>query len=190
MVIKALILIIAAAFTFTSCNKSEGKPESIRSNYILTGKKSVKKAVNAKNLFDYRHNRSGGFNPDFRVETKDGKRVAVISSYRLMWATEGSNYMMTFKEAGEWLKSLNSKKYAGYSNWRLPTIEEAALLLRKELNKDKLFTYDIFSPVQRFIWTGDSYSENIMWAVSFSFGSITTDSINGKEYVRPVRKIN
>ncbi len=190
MFIRLVTSVTVLFVILTGCTGPSHRATSLRSGYIKADKAEIAAVIKSKNFYDKRHNRYGGFKTTFSREVRDGKQVVVSTTFRLMWAAEGSLNMMTFKEAGKWIGSLNRKRFAGYNNWRLPTVEEAAVMLRKELNKDNLFTYDEFSPVQRFIWTGDSYSENIRWAVSFSFGSVTTDSINGSEFVRPVRSIN
>jgi len=51
----------------------------------------------------------------------------------------------------------NYKTYAGFCDWRLPTLEEAASLLEDNALQDGLRISSIFEMRQRKIWTRDSY---------------------------------
>lgn len=79
---------------------------------------------------------------------------------------------MDFERALVYIDSLNVARYAGYSNWRLPTLEEAMSLMEpaKVSATEKLFIKSIFDETQVWIWTSDKYSASAAWFVSFYNG--------------------
>ncbi len=50
--------------------------------------------------------------------------VWVDKNTGLMWELDISRSLMTWNEANVYAETMNSKMYCGYSDWRLPTIEE------------------------------------------------------------------
>lgn len=120
-----------------------------------------------------------------------GDKVALDSSTGLMWDRYGSPHAMEFSEAGGWIALMNKYKYAGFSDWRLPTSEEAASLLRSNKNHHDLYIDDTFSEVQFKIWTCDSFpshSKPVRWAVHFSMGYLSLETGAGP-FVRAVRSM-
>jgi hypothetical protein len=94
---------------------------------------------------------------------------------------------MEWNEAKKWVRRLNGRGYAGYHDWRLPTVEEATSLLEPN-KRNKLYIDPIFSNNQKWIWTGDSKDgSEAAWSVHFSLGSVHWYGINARYYVRPVR---
>jgi len=85
----------------------------------------------------------------------------------------------------------------------MPTVEEAASLLRKQDNPKSLYLPKIFSiknekmPLKNtlilYIWTGDHYNlninknKNMIWTVSFAAGGIFRESFKNPQYLRLVR---
>jgi len=165
----------------------EKKP-IVRSPYLdHLSDEQVKKILKTKGFYDSNWNKNGDFKNDFKTETIDGDLVITDKSTNLMWHQSGSQKEMNWSKAKEWVVELNKKGYAGYSDWRLPTLEEGASLLTKKKKFFGLYVDDIFHKKQKWIWTGDSFSSERAWYVDFydSFmGLISADTI---AYVRPVR---
>ena len=98
---------------------------------------------------------------------------------------------MSWNDVQEWMVSLNNNGFAGYHDWRLPTVEEAALLLESS-KKNDLYIDPIFSNKQQWVWTGDKFGSEAMWHVNFSYGSVYWGLIISSyifSNVRPVRSV-
>jgi hypothetical protein len=96
---------------------------------------------------------------------------------------------MTFKRAEKWIKSLNTRKYAGYMNWRLSSLEEAASLLRKGKNAAGLHIDPTFTGNLPGIWTGDRQRSRMYWVVRFYLGTVFAASDRSSQHVLAVRPI-
>jgi hypothetical protein len=102
--------------------------------------------------------------------------------------------LIAYQEAKEWVRSLNSRGYAGHQDWRLPTVDEAASLLESSEKNGDLYIDPIFSKKQRYIWTGDKFEKKdgseAAWFVGFGSGGVGWNSIRSYgNYVRPVRSV-
>jgi len=141
-------------------------------------------------------------NHNYNLETIRGDKVVVgnatgvvvDNATGLMWHQSGSDKYMGWNAAKKWKRSLNSRGYAGYDDWRLPTLEEAASLLESNKRND-LYIDPIFSSKQKWIWTGDKFEDEdgseAAWRVYFSLGSVFWGLVND-DYnccVRPVRSV-
>ena len=139
----------------------------------------------------------GGFlghstiNHSYDLKSINGDKVVIDHATGLMWHQSGSNKKMKLKKAKKWTKNLNSRGYAGYSDWRLPTVDEAASLLDSS-KMNGLYIDPIFSNKQSEIWTGDNYAGFLTsWVLSFSDGGVywcnSYASYNNR--ARPVRSM-
>jgi hypothetical protein len=123
---------------------------------------------------------------NYEKKSIKGGNVVIDHATGLMWLQSGSKEYMQWNAANGWVRKLNTLKYAGYSDWRLPTIEEAASLL--EPGKTNALHIDpIFDQEQWGIWSGDKHGSNT-WSVYFSLGNVRWRYKN--RYVRPVRSLN
>jgi len=134
-----------------------------------------------------------------RYENKsiNGDNVVIAHATGLMWYQSGSEKEMDWNKARQWVKDLNSREYAGFSDWRLPTVEEAASLLESGKKAGDLYINAVFDVTQSGIWTGDkndnaSYLDGA-WSVRFKGayggGNVCWLYGNASNYVRPVRSM-
>ena len=65
----------------------------------------------------------------YEVKTINDDKVVIDHATGLMWHQSGSERYLAWRRAIRWVEDLNVKAYAGYNDWRMPTLEEAALLL-------------------------------------------------------------
>lgn len=134
-----------------------------------------------------------------RYESKSisGDNVVTDLATGLMWYQSGSEKGMVWNEARQWVEDLNIRGYAGYSDWRLPAVEEAASLLESSKKDGDLYIDTVFDVTQSSIWTGDendsaSYMDGV-WSIRFiggyGCGSVCWCYENASNYVRPVRSM-
>ncbi len=98
--------------------------------------------------------------------------------------------METWYEAKGWIKKLNKRGYAGYRDWRLPTVDEAVSLLEPSRTNGDLYIDPVFSKKQGRIWTGDKFDgSEAAWSVYFIYGSVSRSYVYYSIYVRPVRSV-
>ncbi|TVM03817.1 MAG: hypothetical protein CV087_03490 [Candidatus Brocadia sp. WS118] len=118
---------------------------------------------------------------------KDGN-VICDKTTGLMWQKSGSQKPMTYDEAHNYIRQLNQEGFAGYSDWRLPTLKEAITLLKPTQMNHELFIGPLFDNKQRWIWTSDLSRVSSAWVVYFSDGDCSNGEVcsNGG-YVRAVR---
>ncbi|MDM8523368.1 caspase family protein [Desulfococcaceae bacterium HSG8] len=144
----------------------------------------VKKMLAKHNFFDIHKNESGDFENDF-VESGDGKTVTDRRT-GLMWQQSGSDKQMVAKDAQAYIRKLNSRQFAGYSDWRLPTVEELASLLEKRKMSD-FYIDPVFDRKQQYCWSSDKRASGGAWYVYFFYGRVGWDDFYPDGYVRAVR---
>ncbi len=124
----------------------------------------------------------------YEAKTIGDNKVVIDHATGLMWHQSGSYEYMKRKEIKKWIRGLNRKGYAGYNDWRVPTVEEATSLLESSEKNSGLYIDTVFDKKQRWIWTGDSCSSGGMWRIYFDDGYVDWGDVS-LLFVRPVRKI-
>ncbi len=192
VIIVILIWIVSAENKKTSTSYSSGYSSSrvtLRSSYKTISSYSEQRALfKRKGFFSTDDNLSGNFTNDFIEKTIRGDKVIVDRATGLMWHQGGSSSSVIFSKAKDWISSLNSRGYAGYYDWRLPTLEEGTSLLESS-KRNGVYIDPAFDSEQFYIWTGDNYDSKSGWIVRFDYGDVNWSNFNHDYYVRPVRSI-
>ena len=117
------------------------------------------------------------------VKNSDG--TVTDNLLKVMWAPTLSEYM-THSKAGKACKDLS---FAGYKDWRLPTVNELFSLVDRKKYSPAIDT-DIFPDTKSsWYWTSEEYvgSSGYSWVVDFYNGNVYGGYRSIVYYVRPVR---
>jgi len=104
----------------------------------------------------------------------------------LIWQQSGSPNYIYLKDVPAYIEKLNREKFAGYSDWRLPTVDELKSLITENKQSNDLYINSIFDKTQRWCWTSDNRASGGAWLVFFDFGDVNWYD-DGGSYVRAVR---
>ena len=139
------------------------------------------------------------FNPDCKrtlhtyKEMKLHKcKVVVDNQTKLMWQKETSKMWMNYPNAEKWIGDLNEKHWAGFTDWRMPTVEEALSLLQPGIYGNRTiinFINPVFDFVTWTIWTSDLNQNDASQAfiIDYGEGSWSAHNFTSTFFVRAVR---
>ena len=117
-----------------------------------------------KNYVEKEHNPGGEFT-NYLVDNGDGLTVSDRVT-GLMWQRGGTDIMsrrMLLKKVSR----LNDEAFADYTDWRLPSLEEALSLLEPQLNNRDVYLNPCFSAEQPFIFVAARRQPGGYWFVDF-----------------------
>ncbi|MFH1487291.1 MAG: DUF1566 domain-containing protein, partial [Pseudomonadota bacterium] len=137
--------------------------------------------------WNYNHdfcNPTGVFDNLF-IDNDDG--TISDHSTRLIWQKGGSSSELTVRDAVEYVKKMNRENFAGFSDWRLPTIEELASLVENVWINGDLFIEAVFDQKQKSCWSSDTHGSERAWKVNFHLGHVIDEPMVFKNSVRAVR---
>ncbi len=167
-------------------------PESfiIRHNATEISSAEVSEMLKIHGYYDRYRNAEGKIlQNQFNLLEINGDDIIIHIETGLMWQQSGSEAYMEFKNAEQWIIELNRNGFAGFHDWRLPTLEEAMSLMEPE-QANGLCSSPIFDDKQTWIWTADRSAgeSQIAWVVNFLGGYCSWSYIDkNKFYVRAVR---
>ena len=113
----------------------------------------------------------------------------------LMWQKDGSHETLSWENAKHYVEELNKERFAGYSNWRLPTLEELGSLLEPSDSFDlrtrtAYYISPMFSRKQITCWSRDANNSGKLWYLDFCFGKPSQSIPKLKNHVRAVRSLS
>lgn len=162
----------------------------LRSIPLTLSEREVQEALKRWGFYESKLNREGNFTNKYESRNINGDQVVLDHATGLMWHKPGfiSKYGESFESAKRWMEDLNRRGYAGFRDWRLPTVEEAASLIENKAPNGFLYIDDKLSSLQT-IWTCDGSNLGGAWRINFALPRFMESS--GKARVscgiRPVR---
>lgn len=136
---------------------------------------------------------SGSFQHEYEPNTIAGDKVVIDHATALMWQQSGSADGLNEEIATAYVGELNREGFAGYLDWRLPTIEELASLMEPIGKNRRLFIDVAFDSRQESLRSADGGGgvKRTTWWADF-FEGVINDAIRGdrEPNVRAVRAIS
>jgi len=131
-----------------------------------------------------------GIPHSFEVKAVGDCDVVTDRATGLMWQKLGSVLATNHMGAKEFITNLNKGKYAGYEDWRLPTIEELTSLLQPTKNEKGTYTDTLFDADVVWCWSADGVLNSLSyWYVDFSNGLVDAINLLVKLNARAVRSM-
>lgn len=119
------------------------------------------------NFFDTEYNPEGQFKNEFAAGNDSS--ILIDEKTSLMWQRGGLDIgsMRTIQRG---VNDLNEHCFAGFSDWRLPTMEEAMSLMENQKNKKGVYLSTVFSKEQPFIFVAARRKPGGYWFVDYKQG--------------------
>ncbi len=113
--------------------------------------------------------------------------VVVDNKTGLVWQDnpETKKQMLSFDAAQTYCENLH---LSGYSNWRLPTIEELKLISDKK-NYDPAISKAFKNTASDLYWSSSEISPKYTWNIDFEGAGTVNRKKTSKDYVRCVTKV-
>lgn len=150
-------------------------------------------AVMIKRIGFYDRNRNPegkGVIHQYISQVLNGDTIILDEATGLIWQNGGSSQVLEFEQAKAWIEELNQKYYAGFNDWRLPTLEEAMSLIEPIEMNGNLYIDPVFDSTQRWIGTADLVKgESWTWVVSLTRGECGSYQFSYDGFVRAVRSV-
>lgn len=119
------------------------------------------------NFFEAELNPSGSFANAFAAG--DNPEVVIDRRTSLMWQRDGID-IGSLRYVQKNIEELNRQKFAGFTDWRLPSMEEAMSLMEPLKNTKGVFLHPCFSKEQPFIFVAAQRKPGGCWFVDYKQG--------------------
>ncbi|MFA6282996.1 MAG: DUF1566 domain-containing protein [Desulfurivibrionaceae bacterium] len=119
--------------------------------------------------YDSQHNPQGKFS-NLLVDNGDGLTVTDHAT-GVMWQRGGCD-LTTIRNVQKYVEELNRQRFAGFADWRLPTMEEGLSLLEPRANAKGVHLHPCFSKEQPFVFLADQRKPGGYWFIDFKQGAV------------------
>jgi hypothetical protein len=97
-----------------------------------------------------------GIDHEYKTMVQGGAIVVLDKATNLMWQESGSGECFSFADAHICIDGLNSRKFGGFADWRVPTLEEAMSLMSPAKQDGTYLPAELDgAPI---LWTADKYA--------------------------------
>ncbi len=167
--------------------KTSTQTSKLRSAPAILSSNQVDVMLVKQGFYEKRRNASGkDVAHQYEPQVSGGEVVVVDHATGLMWLKGGFD-AMNLTDAASNINRLNAEIFAGFNDWRLPTLEEAMSLMEPQTH-DNFHIDPVFQKGVNFIWTTDSTPNGRGWVVYFHDGILAAENIEFNAWTRPVRR--
>lgn len=175
-----------AGITGQNQTKTSKQIHKLRSAAATLSSNQVDVMLVKQGLYDKTRNASGkGVVHQYEPQIAGDEVVIVDHATGLMWLKGGFD-AMDLTDAASNINRLNAEIFAGFNDWRLPTLEEAMTLMEPQAH-DNFHIDPVFQKGVNFIWTADRTPNGRGWVVYFHDGILAAENIEFNAWTRPVR---
>lgn len=137
---------------------------NLRAEGMVLSEKDVTGLAARLCFHDSRHNPQGRFT-NALVDNGDALTVTDLAT-GIMWQRGGCD-LTTIRNVQQYVAELNRQNFAGFNDWRLPTMEEAFSLLEPQENEKGVHLHPCFSKEQPFVFLSDQRKPGGYWFMDF-----------------------
>jgi hypothetical protein len=131
----------------------------------------------------------------FSLKIKSDKLI-FDETTNLMWMKEdfaflNKRFLINWEECEKWRNEMNKKKYAGYSDWRVPTIKEYRTINKSKKDRTnyriffiELDTICVWGKGAYSFWSSTTPNKNVASYISFIDGFATSGE-RSKKFSNP-----
>lgn len=186
----APIVFIIAHFSLGSCQESKTPDKvTLRSETASLSQKELLQIIKDKGLHSPGDMIKGSFKHRYESAELKGIKVVIDHSTSLMWQQTEDKTRFDWREAEAFVEKMNEENLAGFSDWRLPTVEELLSLMESK-KTNKIYMNPLFQKGLLSTWTIDVVKDAFAgaWFVDFTEGkAVDGNRAAGMGHVRLVR---
>ena len=173
--------------------EAKREPLNLRKKGKDLNPEEVRSVLTTYNFYATCWNYNGDFcnaDGDFENQFQDNQDGTVTDKATgLMWQKGGARENMTWLAAREYAEKMNKERLAGFSDWRLPTVEELASLMENSWKNGDLFIDPVFDREMRNCWSLDTRGMEAAWKANFHQGFFLDFPMTSKNSARLVRAL-
>ncbi len=186
--IAGIVAVLAGAGGYVAYRYAQPTAVRLRSAPARITPDAAKASIVSNDFFDARFNAAGGGTAKSLQATVVGGDVVVTDpAVGLMWQSGGAPRPMVLADTRTAVERTNDRAYAGFSDWRLPTLEEAMSLMRPDKHDGYHIDPAFEAGAAPFVWTADRPAADSGWVVYYYDGRCVPESKRFNAWVRLVR---
>jgi hypothetical protein len=191
-VVAGMVMVILSIFILAILCRNKTIDKLLRSQAGILSEKDIQEIIRVHNFFDVKRNsQSRGVINLFRTQINQADTMIIDDASGLWWQYSDVSFKaMTFEDAHKYVERLNESKYGSFSDWRLPTLDEAMTLL--EPVKNELGIYSDFNSgvwQSKILTSDESIHADFIWVLDFSEGYCLEQEKVDSAFVKAVRSM-
>ena len=172
-ILIAVVLTAIISFFTSSCSQQGKTLEKVdlRSESKDLTQEDLDQVIAAKNFHSPGDKIKGSFRHNYEQAELRGIGVIIDHATNLMWLKAENEERLNWRETEPFTNRMNEHNLAGFSDWRIPTVEELLSLMEPNM-KDGRYIDPVFQKAILNTWSIDTIEEAFAgaWFVDYSEG--------------------